>query len=88
MRRLIRSAMVVALTIPACSETIDSQQEVVLPDYAAQVAELASPPNDRSLPDVTPDEPLGAYGFSRYVYQRQGDEIVATLIEGPIGRQV
>ena len=88
MRRLIRSAMAVALTIPACSETIDPQQEAVLPDYAAQVAELASPPNDRSLPDVTPDEPLGAYGFSRYVYQRQGEDIVATLIEGPLGRQV
>jgi plastocyanin len=31
---------------------------------------------------------VGAYGFSRYVYQRQGAEIVATLIEGPMGHQV
>ena len=88
MRQVIKSAMVVALTLGACSETIDDQQEVALPDYAAQVAELPSPPNDRSLPEVTPDEPLGAYGYSRYVYQRQGDAIVATLIEGPLGRQV
>ena len=69
MRQVIKSAMVVALALSACSEAIDDQQEVALPDYAAQVAELPSPPNDRSLPDVTPDEPLGAYGYSRYVYQ-------------------
>ena len=88
MRKLIRSCVVVTLSLGACSEPIDNQQEVTLPDYAAQVAELPTPSDDRSLPQVTPDEPLGAYGYSRYVYQRQGDAIVATLIEGPLGRQV
>ena len=88
MRQVIRSCVVAILSLSACSESIDNQQEVTLPDYAAQVAELPTPSNDRSLPQVTPDEPLGAYGYSRYVYQRQGDAIVATLIEGPLGRQV
>jgi plastocyanin len=74
-----------ALIAAACTE---APEVVVLPDYAAQVADLPSPANDRSLPDVSPDDPVGAYGFSRYVYQRQGDAIVATLIEGPLGRQV
>ncbi len=77
----------VALSVAAFSMTIEAQ-EVVLPDYAAQVANLPSAPDDRSLPDVSPNEPIGAYGFSRYVYQRQGDDIVATLIEGPMGHQV
>jgi len=82
------SVMVVALIVAVYPTTSEAAEAVVLPDYAAQVADLPSPPNDRSLPDVSPDEPLGAYGFSRYVYQRQGDEIVATLIEGPVGHQV
>ncbi len=85
MRRVMGGLVAVALIAAACST---SDEVVVLPDYAAQVAELPPPPNDRSLPDVSPDDPLGAYGFSRYVYQRQGDEIVATLIEGPMGHQV
>ena len=85
MRRVILGMAMVTLIAAACAET---PEVVVLPDYAAQVAELPPPPDDRSLPDVSPDGPVGAYGFSRYVYQRQGDEIVATLIEGPMGHQV
>ena len=85
MRRVILGVAAVALMAAACTE---APEVVVLPDYAAQVAELPPPANDRSLPEVSPDDPLGAYGFSRYVYQRQGDEIVATLIEGPMGHQV
>ena len=88
MRHVMVSVTVVALIATAYSMTNLAQEVVVLPDYAAQVAELPSPPDDRSLPDVSPDGPVGAYGYSRYVYQRQGDEIVATLIEGPMGHQV
>ena len=88
MRRVILGVAAVALITAACATTTEAPEVVVLPDYAAQVADLPSPANDRSLPDVSPDDQLGAYGFSRYVYQRQGDEIVATLIEGPLGHQV
>ncbi len=88
MRRVILGVAAVVLMAAACSTTNEAPEVVVLPDYAAQVADLPSPPNDRSLPDVSPEVPLGAYGFSRYVYQRQGDNIVATLIEGPVGHQV
>ena len=41
-----------------------------------------------SLPEIVPDGSVGAYGFSRYVYQDQGGEVLPTLIEGPQGRQV
>jgi len=91
MRRVVCGVAAAALTVAACSTattTAEAPGVVVLPDYAAQVADLPLPPNDRSLPDISPDGPVGAYGFSRYVYQRQGDEIVPTLIEGPLGRQV
>ena len=86
MRKVIGGVAAMALIAAACATEVP--EVVVLPDYAAQVAALPTPPNDRSLPDVLPDGPVGAYGFSRYVYQRQGDEIVATLIEGPVGHQV
>jgi plastocyanin len=79
---------VLALIAAGCATTNEAPAVVVLPDYAAQVADLPTAANDRSLPEVTPDDPVGAYGFSRYVYQRQGDQIVATLIEGPLGHQV
>ena len=59
MRRVILGVAAVALMAAACSTT---DQVVVLPDYAAQVAGLPTPPNDRSLPDVSPDDPLGASG--------------------------
>ncbi len=88
MRRVILGVAAMALIAAACATTTEDPEVVALPDYAAEIAELPPPPNDRSLPDVSPDDPLGAYGFSRYVYQRQGDEIVATLIEGPMGHQV
>ena len=80
MRRVILGVAAMALIVTGCSTanttTTQAPEAVALPDYAAQVAELPAPPNDRSLPDVSPDGPVGAYGFSRYVYQRQGDAIV------------
>ncbi len=88
MRKVMVCVVAVALIAAACSTTNEAPEVVVLPDYAAQVAELPLSPNDRSLPDISPEDPVGAYGYSRYVYQRQGDQIVATLIEGPLGRQV
>lgn len=68
-------------------QTPTPEPTVELPDYAAQVGGLPRAADDRSLPEVEPDGPVGAYGFSRYVYQRQGEEIVPTLIEGPQGFQ-
>ncbi len=92
MRRVMGCVAALALTVAACSTadttTTQAPEAVALPDYAAQVADLPQAANDRSLPDVSPDGPVGAYGFSRYVYQRQGDVIVPTLIEGPVGHQV
>ena len=44
--------------------------------------------SDASLPEgVSPDSPVGAYGYSRYVWTQTSDGVVATLIEGPRGLQ-
>ena len=88
MRRVISGVATVGLIVTACSTNSGSPEVVSLPDYSVEVADLPSALNDRSLPDISPIDPVGAYGFSRYVYQRQGNTIVPTLIEGPLGGQV
>ena len=86
--RRVMWGVVAALIVTACATTTEAPETVVLSDYEARLVDLPTAADDRSLPEVSPDGPVGAYGFSRYVYQRQGDNIVATLIEGPLGPQV
>ena len=66
MRRVMGCVAALALTVAACSTadttTTQAPEAVALPDYAAQVADLPQAANDRSLPDVSPDGPVGAYG--------------------------
>ena len=52
--------------------------------------ELLDPSNatDASPPDTVPIVPSGAFGFSHYVFEQVGDEVVATLVEGPREGQV
>jgi hypothetical protein len=52
------------------------------------LADFPEAESDSALPPVTPESGVGAYGFSRYVYQQQGEDVVAALVEGPRGRQV
>ena len=52
--------------------------------------ELLDPSNatDASPPDTVPIVPSGAFGFSHYVFEKVGNEVVATLVEGPREGQV
>lgn len=43
---------------------------------------------DASPPHSAPDRPQGAFGFSRYVFEEIGGQVMATLVEGPMGEQV
>ena len=71
---------------PTQSSTTDAPQPP-LPDYFALLDGAPEAANDRSFPEVEPQGPVGAYGFSRYVFSTVGDEVVPTLIEGPRGFQ-
>ncbi len=73
--------------VPVVPSTTVAPAPATLPDYEAEAAAVAQAPNDASLPDVVPEGSVGSYGFSRYVFQSKGDEVVPTLIEGPLGRQ-
>jgi plastocyanin len=57
-------------------------------DYEAAAAEIPQAERDRDLPPLAPDSPIGSYGYSRYVYTQAGDEIIPSLVEGPLGYQV
>jgi len=59
-----------------------------LDDYEALAATLEQPTSDSALPPNSPESPIGAYGYSRYVYTQANGEIVPSLIEGPLGYQV
>ena len=43
---------------------------------------------DAAPPDETPQDPGGSIGFSRYVFERVGDGVLTTLVEGPRDGQV
>ena len=47
-----------------------------------------TPATDASPPKSIPGLPRGAFGFSRYVFEDVGGEVMATLVEGPLGEQV
>ena len=46
------------------------------------------PGTDASVPDEPPDLPGGAYGYSHYVFEKLGDQVATTLVEGPRDGQV
>lgn len=73
---------------PTTTATTAADEAVfVLPDYSADADAFVDAPDDRSLPPVSPDGPTGSYGYSRYVYNQVGDDVIPTLIEGPRGFQ-
>ena len=43
---------------------------------------------DAARPDEPPDLPGGAYGYSHYVFEKLGDRVLTTLVEGPRDGQV
>ena len=47
-----------------------------------------APTLDAAPPPVVPDTPAGASGFSHYVFEDVGGEVITTLVEGPAARQV
>ncbi len=72
---------------PAETTTTSTAETVTLPDYAAEAAEFPDAVDDKSLPPIDPDQAIGSYGFSRYVYTKVDAEVIPTLIEGPRGLQ-
>ncbi len=54
----------------------------------AEPVELVGEGDTASPPPSNQTQPSGAYGFSHYFFEQVGDEVIATLVEGPAGEQV
>ncbi|NNE74585.1 MAG: hypothetical protein HKN26_13040 [Acidimicrobiales bacterium] len=60
-----------------------------IPDYSEEALAAGFVGTDFELPEEEPDGPLGAIGFSRFVYTETANgDVVPTFVEGPPGRQV
>ena len=49
---------------------------------------IARAVTDASPPDHAPERPGGAVGFTHFVFEQVGDQVVTSLVEGPRGPQV
>ena len=49
---------------------------------------IARAVTDASPPDRVPQRPGGAFGFTHFVFEQVGDQVVTSLVEGPRGPQV
>ncbi len=82
---------VVVLVTAACggsqTATPIPAVEVVLP-VSSEPLTIAEGLTDASPPPDSPDQPTGSFGFSQYVFEDVGGEVVTTLVEGPRGEQV
>lgn len=64
--------------------SLEGQGEAELPpEVIEQLATTPVPDTDIALPGVIPEQPAGAPGYSHYVFQAFGDDIVPTMVEGP-----
>ena len=89
MTRLMGMLAAAAVALAACGGSgSDEEGAATVVLSAPAQSEAALPANDASPPGVTPDRTGGSFGFTHYVYEELGDEIVTTLVEGPLGRQV
>ena len=68
------------------ARTTEGGAAVVLSAPDRSEAVLAA--DDASPPGNAPDRPGGAFGYTRYVFEKLGDEVLTTLVEGPRGEQV
>ena len=55
---------------------------------SAPAGALPEPEFDSYPPPILPEEPGGAFGYSRYVFSDLDGRVVTTLVEGPRGAQV
>ena len=53
-----------------------------------QMEDITEPTLDAAPPRATPEGSAGAFGFSHYVFENIGGEVITTLVEGPVGQQV
>ncbi len=77
-----------ATATPTAEPTLASPAvQVVLP-VSSETAAISQGPTDASQPPDSPAQPAGSSGFTQYVFEEVGGDVVTILVEGPRGEQV
>ena len=74
-------------TIPTPT-SVPSPSPISADEFSTRYSIKSISDTDAAPPKTLPDYPGGSPGFSRYVFEQIGDDIVATLVEGPKQNQV
>ena len=78
-----------AALLAACGEDSTPEPPAAVVLSAPQQLEQPSEPTlDAAPPIAIPEGAAGAFGFSHYVFEDVGGEVITTLVEGPAGEQV
>lgn len=83
------AALSLAGLATACGEAPTPTPPVAVVLSAPQQLEGPFEPTLDAAPPLTiPEGAAGAFGFSHYVFEDVGGEVITTLVEGPVGPQV
>jgi plastocyanin len=85
----LAALLLLTVFVAACGEdpTPTPPAAVVL-SVPQQQEEADAPTLDASPPQSVPSSSAGAFGFSHYVFEDVGGEVITTLVEGPVDEQV
>ena len=82
-------SLALLLSAVACGEDATPTPPIaVVLSAPQQLAEPTEPTLDAAPPIAVPEGAAGAFGFSHYVFEDIGGEVITTLVEGPAGEQV
>ena len=101
MRTLVIVALAAALAAACGDAAVEPTAPVEAPPAVAPTSSPATPipaatstvriapvPSDAAQPSELPALPGGASGFTHFVFERVGDQIITSLVEGPRGSQL
>ena len=80
-------ALLIALTMACGEDPTPTPPAAVVLSAPQQLEQPSEPTLDAAPPLAIPEGAAGAFGFSHYVFEDVGGEVITTLVEGPAGEQ-
>ena len=85
----LAALLLLTVFVAACGEDPTPTPPAAVVLSVPQQQEVADAPTlDASPPQSVPSSSAGAFGFSHYVFEDVGGEVITTLVEGPVDEQV
>ena len=80
-------ALLIVLVMACGLEPTPTPPVAVVLSAPQQLEQPSEPTLDAAPPVAIPEGAAGAFGFSHYVFEDVGGEVITTLVEGPAGEQ-